>query len=318
MSTIDRAFIRAYEIDEQVEPAPSLHVHERRHAPPAAPFADDATVAAASAPVASTSPAPHFRIYRSSSPAPPSASRSADAGQRRPLSSFGAPAPSVEARFRPSHEVDAYRWSRVVDELVHRYKTHWQAAVEALLAADDDGRSLIGVASAGRGVGTTTATACLARLLAESGKTVAIVDGDFADAALAASLGLVVEIGWEDVLSGRVPLAEAVVESIADRIALLPLVQGGVPAAEKVDGIQASVTAGVLRYHYNIVLFDLGDLSDEIQGPIARRIARQCRLDGALLLTGGSTAAAGARVLQTVEELAAVCLGVVENLVRSA
>ena len=59
-------------------------------------------------------------------------------------------------------------------------------------------------------------------------------------------------------LAGRVPLAEAVIQSLADRIAMLPLAQGGLPAAEKLDAIHASITAGVLRYHYDIVLFDLG------------------------------------------------------------
>lgn len=308
MSAIDRAFIRAYEIDEQDEPAAvATSVAQRAAAPLSAP-----------APVAASppAPAPHFRIFRDPTPGPSGAA----VGERRPLSSFGPPAPSVEARFRPSHEVDAYRWSSVVDDLYHNHKSRWRTVVQTLAAADDAGRSLIGVAGAAQGVGATTATACLARLLVEAGKSVAIVDADFADANLAASLGLVVEIGWEDVLAGRVPLAEAVVESMGDRIALVPLMQGGVTSAEKLDGIQASVTAGVLRYHYDVVLFDLGAVSDGVQGPIARRVARQCRLDGALLVTGGDpqAAAAGLRAMQSAPELAAVCLGVVENQLRSA
>lgn len=319
MSAIDRAFIRAYEIDEHDEPPVAAPLPAVR--PPAPVVA--APARAESPDAAPARSAPQFRIYRepatATSSAQSAAPRPAVAGERRPLSAFGPPAPSVEARFRPSHEVDAYRWSSVVDDLFHNHKPRWQRVVDTLIAADDAGRSLIGVAGAAPGVGATTATACLARLLVEAGKTVAIVDADFAEANLAASLGLVVEIGWEDVLAGRVPLAEAVVESVADRIALAPLVQGGVPAAEKLDGIQASVTAGVLRYHYNIVLFDLGDVSDAVQGPIARRVARQCRLDGAVLMTGGTTTAdAGARVLESAAELAAVCLGVVENQLRTA
>ena len=123
------------------------------------------------------------------------------------------------------------------------------------------------------------------------------------------------EIGWEDVLAGRVPLADAIIHSLDDRIAVLPLVQGGVPAAEKLDAIHASVTAGVLRYHYDFVLFDLGAIGDDVQGPVARRVARRCRLDGVLLTADPRTADvfSSTRLMQTAPELADVCLGVIEN-----
>ena len=89
----------------------------------------------------------------------------------------------------------------------------------------------------------------------------------------------------------------ASIHSLDDRIALLPLVQGGAAAAEKLDAIHASVTAGVLRYHYDIVLFDLGAVDRRSgKAPTARRIARRCRLDGVLLIAApAATAAASIR-----------------------
>jgi Mrp family chromosome partitioning ATPase len=305
MTAIDRAFIRAYEVDDEDAQAP---LAARRASPPR---------------TAEPAGAPHFRVHADPKPAGSSistpASRTVPA-ERRPLSTFAQQAPAVEARFHPSLEVDAFRWSAVCDELVNAtHRPRWRQAVETLLAADDAGCSLIGVAGAAPNSGATTVIACLARLLAAAGKTVAIVDGDFATAAFGRSLGLGAEIGWEDVLAGRTPLADAVIHSVEDRITVLPLTQGGMPAAEKLDSIHASITAGVLRYHYDIVLFDVGTIATEQvaqrQLATACRLARRCRLDGLLLTTiaGRPSPLNSHRLAQLAPELADICLGVIEN-----
>jgi Mrp family chromosome partitioning ATPase len=289
MSAIDRAFLRAYDTDDD---APSTADARRRSRSPA-PL-----------------PTPHLH---QTSAAPP-ASTTAASSERRPLSSFTSTTPQVEARFRPGLEVDGFRWSRVNETLVQHHRPRWDAVIAALLAADDAGCSLIGVGGAARGIGATTTAACLARLLVDAGKTVALVDGDFATAGLARELGLAVDIGWEDVLAGRAPLADAIIQSIGDRLAVLPLVQGGAPAAEKLDAIHASITAGVLRYHYDIVLFDLGAVASKQQGPIAARLARRCRLDGFVLTAApGAAAACEQQLAATTPELAGIGLGVIEN-----
>jgi Mrp family chromosome partitioning ATPase len=299
MSAIDQAFIRAYQPDE----TPVVNA--------------EASMAA---------PAPHFQghrqVRRVSAPnrAPGVLMPGEAPAQRQPLSTFAQPGPTVESRFKPALEVDRFRWSAACDELIYRHAERLHPAVEALLTADDAGRSLIGLGAAAAGVGCTTVLACLARLLAEAGKSVAIVDGNFAAPGLAAQLGLAVKTGWENVLAGAVPLAESVIYSLADHVALLPLATGGATASEKLESIHASVTAGVLRYHYDLVLFDLGTVVDPLQGPIARRLARQCRLDGIVLVAGiGPTISLHPqRLLKTAPELAAICLGVVENHIRAA
>jgi Mrp family chromosome partitioning ATPase len=298
MSAIDRAFIRAYEVDDgpqpSVMPLPSAGPGARRAGSTAAHTSD-------------TTPTPHFRVH--SQPA------SIDAAvQRRPLSTFAAAPSTVEARFRPGLEVDGFHWSATGEALISARPSRWDLAIRTLLAADQAGCSLIGVGGSARGAGATTVAGCLSRLLIAAGKTVAVVDGDFATAGLARSLGIAAEIGWEDVLAGRVPLADAVIHSLDDRLAVLPLVQGGLPAAEKLDGIHASITAGVLRYHYDIVLFDLGAVADPQQGPTASRLVRRCRLDGMLLAGTGNTLAGCEQQLRAAApELADICLGVIEN-----
>lgn len=285
MSTVDRAFIRAYGQGEAVETGSPRSIVAAEHG------------------------------VGQRSPSPPESQTRMGAGQRRPLSTFTQAPRPVEAKFQPALEVPRFQWPQVSDRLIGEHRSLWKNAVAALLAADDHGRSLIGVAATGAGLGTTTIAAALARLLVDAGKTVAVVDANFAAAGLAFHLGLKVEIGWEDVLAGNVPLAEAVVQSCADRIAALPLIAGGATAAEKLDSVHASVTAGVLRYHYDIVLFDLGDVSHSVQGSIARRATRQCRLDGAIVVVDALRAAASPAL---PPELDSVCLGLIENQVPRA
>lgn len=308
MSAIDQAFIRAYQTDSP---------------PPAA----SKTIASASPDLARSGLPPAARVdlaHAIAHTVAPPTERSTAArrllAEKRPLSTFARPAQTVESRFQPSLEVDHFRWSAACEKLVRVHSDRLEPLVGALLAADDAGRSLIGIGGAARGVGCTTLVACLARLLVAAGKTIAIVDANFASPQLAPQLGVAVQTGWEDVLARGGPLAETVIWSIADRLALLPLAHGGAAAAEKLESIHASVTAGVLRYHYDMVLFDLGPVSDVVQGPIAARVARQCRLDGVLLTTGVNSAASQTpqRLLQTAPELANLCFGLVENQLHAA
>lgn len=349
MSAIDQAFIRAYEIDEPAIAAPSRNpaVPSPRAPEPPSKYAAVSIVEAAvaqpqrvpaspvaqrapyhapsvpleSQPVVASAPVPAFTAPPVAMPtvaaSAVSSKPSEGTRQRRPLSTFAQSTPTVEGRFKPALEVDSFRWPVVDEQLMFRCRPQLQPALAALLAADDDGRSLIGIGAQGSGAGCTTLVCCLARLLVETGKTVAVVDANFLKPGLASHLGLAAAVGWEEVLAGNVSLAEGVVHSLSDRLSLLPLAAGGVGAASRLESIHASVTAGVLRYHYDIVLFDLGVVSDRLQGPIARRVIQQCRLDGALVATGRG-AAQPQQLLQSAPELATICLGVVENQLRAA
>ena len=254
MSAIDQAFIRAYESDEAGSASSPRATSQAlgRVAPHQQVKVVDAIAGQpVEAAVAQSQAKPVAAAVRPMAPppiAPPKVVEPQGTSQRRPLSTFAQPSQTVEARFKPALEVDSFRWSTVSQQLVDHCRRQLQPAVETLLAADDAGRSLLGVGAQSAGAGCTTLVACLARLLVEAGKTVAIVDANFARPGLATHLGLAAEIGWEDVLSGRVSLAEAVVHSLGDRVSLLPLAIGGAAAARRLEPIHSSVKPGVLRF----------------------------------------------------------------------
>lgn len=233
---------------------------------------------------------------------------------RRPLSAWS-PRTSVVATFQPAVEVDTYIYSETCERLVTSFAPSWHGAIDAALGAVDRGQSMLGVTGVAPGSGCTTTVICLGRLLARQGLRIAWVDGDFHSPQLARELGLAVEAGWEQVLDGRTPLAECAVASLDEPIVLLPLLQGGAAASSKIDNVQASVAASVLRYHFDVVLFDLGALSVASQADAASRMARQCRIDGVVVVGEGPALSSGGlwQLQRTAPQLGEAYLGDIVN-----
>ena len=235
--------------------------------------------------------------------------------ERRPLSSFAAPQAPATRTFRPVFEVDSFRWPALTDEVLNTNGHLLAPVAEQLLNASEAGRSVVGIAGTRPGVGATTIHLCLARLIASAGKAVAIVDGDFTNRSLARELGLDFDTGWENVLTGQAPLAECVVHSIAGGIALLPLVGHPTPPTELLASIQTSISAGVLRYHYDVVLFDLGAAGREPQLSAARSIVQHCRIDASIIVADSSHTeqASQEQMDQLMSLLGPSCLGLIGN-----
>jgi Mrp family chromosome partitioning ATPase len=236
-------------------------------------------------------------------------------GERKPLSSFATPKEAPQNVFRPAFEVDEFRWPAITDELVGNAKHLLTPVVDAILAAASEGRSVVGIAGTSRGVGASTVTMCLARMIADAGHGIAIIDGHFAKPNLAAGLGLEFETGWHSVLDRQIPLAECAVLSLGDRMTLIPLGMNALASAERLASIQSSVIAGMLRYHHEVVLFDLGSADHPRQLAIAQNIVEHCRLDVGLVVT--PTGARDLANLHGMEQLTTMfgplCLGVVGN-----
>lgn len=217
--------------------------------------------------------------------------------------------------FRPVFEVDAFRWPTTTDELLEDHAELLIPVAEQMLSSCDEGRSLVGIAGTRPGVGVTTIQLCLARLLASARKSVAIVDADFASRSLARTLGLECEMGWENVLAGEAPLAECVVRSLGDGISLLPLVGHPSLPGDLLGGIQTSVSAGVLRYHYDLVMFDLGAACREPQAAVAKTVVDHCRIEAGIVVADWSrNPNAGAeQVDQLMNLFGPTCLGLIGN-----
>jgi Mrp family chromosome partitioning ATPase len=165
-----------------------------------------------------------------------------------------------EDELQPLLEVDAFAWSKVSTKLSLAAGVQLDRLADALAAGIAEGRKVVGLAGCRRRQGCTTLLLCAARRLAARGLKVVMVDADFDHPKLARRLGLLPESGWEEVLAGELPLAEVLIESLEDRVALLPLpaplsTESGLPAP--------AASLDPLRRHYDLVLVDLGEVGAE-------------------------------------------------------
>ena len=170
--------------------------------------------------------------------------------------------PAESAVFRPVFEVDRLEWPGVVDRLDSRPDSPLEPLVQALIEFAGRGAKAVALLAAHRGDGCTTVALAAARRLARKGLRVAVVDADFEDPRLATRLGLSPQVGWEEALSGRLPLAEVAIESLDDRLVVLPVC--GPPAnPEQSSGKPWDMAAlvGALGQSCDLVLLDLGRLS---------------------------------------------------------
>jgi len=309
MNQIDQAFIQAYAPEGATSAPPEAVLPMAAEPIPAPHFRMSGDTAAYADTVAMQR---ELLVFGNEVPSPE------PSGPRRPLSTFSAPEQATTTSFQPVFEVDAFRWPESVCHLLESHESLLSPVVEQLVTASEAGRSMVGVAGLRSSVGCSTVLMCLARLLAETGKSVAMVDSNFASSTLAKSLGIEFEIGWEDVLAGRVPLAESIVNSINDQIALLPL--SGSPSlavspSDLLAGIQTSVSAGVLRYHYDVVLFDLGSPGDDPQLSAVQKILEHCRIDASILVadTSATDAQSGQQVEPMMSLFGSTCLGLIGN-----
>jgi len=160
---------------------------------------------------------------------------------------------------QPMLQVDCFEWPEVCNLLVTQASDTLDDLAETVMQVTRRGHRAIGLASAASGQGATTLLVTLARRLAREDASVVLVDAAVHRPELATRLGVAAEYGWEELGGGHLPLEEYVIESVLDKISLLPLCKRLKRPAEQPDLLDPFVTAlRDLRRHYDVVLVDLG------------------------------------------------------------
>ncbi|MGA2069217.1 MAG: hypothetical protein ABSG86_29970 [Thermoguttaceae bacterium] len=238
-------------------------------------------------------------------PLPPAASPPATLAPVAPA------APSTP--WRPMLQVDCLGWPDTANRLeagAIGAIDSWTEGVNSVLRC---GHKVLGFGSAAGGEGVTTLMLIAARRLAGQCLRVAVVDADLAHPGLAEALGLLPEAGWEASLSARLPLKEVAVESITDRLTVVPLLAAPAdPPEAETATLRAAADLDTLAQNYDAVLVDLGGLCP---GAIVHAIRR--RLD-ALLLVQSVRSTTPDRIAALEQELAEsgiVLAGIVQNFV---
>jgi Mrp family chromosome partitioning ATPase len=227
--------------------------------------------------------------------------------------------PVGDQTFQPMLQVDRFTWPTVCCRLGEAAANELDRLADRLVEAMTRGENVVAIGGCRRGEGATTALLCAGRRLAERGVHLVMADADLVDPQVASRLGLEPEAGWEDVLVGRLPLEEVVVESADDRLAVLPLRQtctdiGGATgeAARLVESLQT------LADHYDLVLLDPGPLEElgVVGASLARAIGSRLRAIALVHHSGLTPPDDLDEVRHWLAATEIVQLGVVENFVR--
>jgi MinD-like ATPase involved in chromosome partitioning or flagellar assembly len=244
--------------------------------------------------------------------------------RRRPLSEYLAEPrnePSDEVvNFTPETTVSAFRWPRVCHLLWEQYHLQYERVVEQIVAECRGERKLVGVAGLRPGDGCTTTLLCLAMELAARDTRAVLVDAHFAAPRLAHRLGVEPTATWCDVLGQGLPVAEAVIRAAGERLDLLPLDRSAAKGVELAGGLQAAVTAGVLRHAYEVALMDLGPILDSDTFAASSLLVRNMQIDMAILVVDAEFADPYdvAKAGQLLGEQGCPLLGAIENRVANS
>ncbi|MBN2217795.1 MAG: hypothetical protein JW719_10520 [Pirellulales bacterium] len=213
---------------------------------------------------------------------------------------------------RPMLQVDAFAWPEALAATVPATDDELDAVAGVLVELHSRRPGPIAMAGSVVGVGCTTLLLGAAQRLARHGANVVLVDADQARPELSSQLGLLPSLGWEDVAAGRQPLAEVLIESIEDRLVLLPLCNREAVArllsATAARNNMARAVA-TLRQAYDFVLIDLGTPADATVGMLDGAVETAVLVHGGARATAGDPRAAARRLAAR----GIACAGVIEN-----
>jgi Mrp family chromosome partitioning ATPase len=168
------------------------------------------------------------------------------------------------ASFQAVWEVDAIAWPAVTNLLCSGGQSILSELGAHLVQANATGLKTMVVTSLISGAGRSTVAMCLARCAAQAGLKVALVDGDLPSPKLAEQLNIEAAHGWNEYVAGRIPLAEAAIYSIDDKITVFPFVwqadQTG-PKAIQPDHPAVHDMIGRLAAVFDLVILDAQALS---------------------------------------------------------
>jgi Mrp family chromosome partitioning ATPase len=179
------------------------------------------------------------------------------------LSSFAGPSRqpiTLATPLRPVLEIDSVRWPAQCELLLAQYNAQFSRLAEEIRLNAAHGQRVIAISGLTRGEGRTTLALCLAQLLSATGK-IAVVDADFASPSLSAELGIATELGFDGILRGEAELAEVLIESLDNQLAILPLPHE--PSQMTATPHAVGKSLADLAEHYEVVLVDAGPVCDE-------------------------------------------------------
>jgi len=307
MTTLDQAFIRAYQQQDGTPapppPDPTEHYVPLSNVLSTGNFSmtDDGPDAETSAQVADDRSQPSVDDHL----------------QKQTSSDRLSYAPPAEEKcFRPLLQVDNFNWPPVCLELLESATEQMDQLVDTFVDSLTLNQRVFAVSGCQDGEGCSTLLLSIAKRMKDHGLKIAIVDSDLRAQGLAKRLGVRAVSGWEKVMLGQLPLQEVLIESINDRITILPLCGTEDWRSEiTTDGKSLNSILRQLGESYDIVLVDLGVPDNVRQSSANPEQASGDGIDSAVIIKNiHMSSALDVEVVQNRLDFAGIRqLGIVEN-----
>jgi Mrp family chromosome partitioning ATPase len=289
MSTLDQAFIRAYSANKPRKAQRAEQTARRETTPSAraeAPTAERGRRHAVDAAHAAQF-GPHYRDGAGSAysvdeamvvqagqlaarlaninaaAAAPAATAVEPLDEAAPAAAIAPVQAEKETGIQPAFETRRFQWPRNVEVLIAAAGSEFATLVEQLEDRCREGCRTLVVTGTERGEGRTTLVLAIARLAANRGLRTVAVDLDLQSPQLAEQLGVRPEVGWDDVQAERLSAADALVESLDDRLSLLPLRSGFANPRALAGGRFLREALDCLRANFDLILLDVGPLGED-------------------------------------------------------
>ena len=141
---------------------------------------------------------------------------------------------------------------KAIDEIA---RTAAAPVVEAILSSCDSGKRVVLIASGSRQSGRTTTAIWIAAACARTDMRVALIDADVKNPSISSELSILPTAGWERFSKDNTPISDYLIDSIADRFAVLPCIGEQSLTQWPYSWNLASILES-LRDHYDAVLID--------------------------------------------------------------
>jgi len=143
----------------------------------------------------------------------------------------------------------------------------------------------------------------------------AVMDADFARPQLASKIAVEVAYGWQEAALGRVPLSEAAVKSVADKVTLLPLESSAATRSLSLADPRVTATIRAAAATFELLILDMGPLAAG-EG-IAFPPGEACCLDAAIVVRDlrFATVAQSEAVGHVLHDAGVEAVGIAENFV---
>lgn len=190
---------------------------------------------------------------------------------------------------KAAFEIACFKWPNIVPALVDNRQPELAALVDELLPL---AQGSLAVSSCRRGEGRTAVSLVVARQLAAGGARVVVVDADTEQPKLAETLCTAAEVGWVETLTAQQSPYEAMIESVGDRLAILPLKGSADDSSLAACANDLKQMCRQLQAAFDFVCFDLGPSIENLRwhselcasgldAVVVVRDVRHCRLEQA-------------------------------------